>query len=106
MIVLKSLKLWVILHFDVGFIFIFILLEGRRNWTKGITLGRDRWRGVKLAPPSPGGSLTQGLDTGALRVTRKSSLLNSVRILENFCTVISSELLFRLLKREKLTQRL
>lgn len=61
---LKSLKLWVILHFDVGFIFIFILLEGCRNWTKEITLERDRWREVKLAPPSPGGSLTQGLDTG------------------------------------------
>lgn len=69
---LKSLKLWVILHFDVGFIVIFILLEGGgRNWTKGITLGRNRWQGVKLAPPSPGGSLTQGLDTGPCRSQEK-----------------------------------
>lgn len=42
----------------------------------------------------------------APQVTTKSSLLNSIRILENFCTVISSGLLFGLLKREKLTQRL
>lgn len=72
---------------------------------------RDHPRKGSLARSPVGSAKPWGLSDPrpghwALRVTRKSSLLNSIRILENFCTVISSELLFRLLKREKLTQRL
>ena len=59
-----------------------------------------------VGPPKSWGLSDLRPGCWGLQVTRKSSLLNSIRILENFCTVISSELLFRLLKREKLTQRL
>lgn len=70
--------------------------------------GKGRLARSYVGSPKPWGSRTSGPQAGtqALQVTRKSSLLNSIRILENFCTVISSELLFRLLEREKLTQRL
>lgn len=71
---LKSLKLWVILHFDVGFIFIlFFIGRKRQKLDKEVTLGRGHSQGIKLAPPSPGGSLTQGPSTGRCRSQEKVS---------------------------------
>lgn len=63
-ILLKSLKLWVILRFDVGFFILFYLEGGGRNWRKGITLGRGGWEGVTLAPLSPGALQPQACTQG------------------------------------------
>lgn len=72
----------------------------KRDYPRKGRLGRS-----EVGSPTPGALRPQACTQG-LQVTRRSSLPNSVRILENFCTVISSELLFRLLEREKLSQRL
>ena len=102
-IVVRSLKRWVILRFDTRFFF-FLSEGGGTNWSKRITLGRGCWQS---APSEPWGlaGLRPGHWARTLRVTRKSALLNSIRSLENFCTVISSGLLFGLREREKSTQR-
>lgn len=75
-------------------------MEKRDHSRKGLLARR------LVGLPEPRRALRPEARHRAPRVARKSSLLNSIRILENFCTVISSGLLFGLLKREKLTQRL
>lgn len=72
---------------------------------------RDHPRKGPLARSQAGSSKPWGLSDPrpghwALQVTRKSSLLNSIRILENFCTVISSELLLQASQKGKVNSKI
>lgn len=81
------------------------LIERRRQKLEKMDHPRRGQQARSLVcPADPWGSRTRSLDNGPSGVIQ-NSLLNSIRILENFCTVISSGLLFGLLKREKFNSK-